>query len=222
VKARRKLQVERDDASQAKKTRNQRLTNPPTYTSGEVAKILKNKVTSVSLERWDDSGVFRPSHYWANEKLLSREERDDSVRAKPSDKSSRGNPERRYTYHDLVWLRLLIYVKEYYEELGTIRRSGAKSAAIIKAIQKTNPERCPAATRLFFLQNGDAYLVRDDGTAERLSDDRQLAMRIILTDKVAADVDGRISALEANLNLRAIFIEDRKSFPERSTSIAGV
>jgi hypothetical protein len=182
-----------------KKTRNQPLTNPPTYTSGEVAKILKNKITEVGLER-DHSGIFRPSHYWADEKLLSRQERDDRVKPDPS---NRGNPERRYTYHDLVWLRLLIYVKEYYKEIGATR-SGAKSAAIIKAIQKISPERCPAAARLFFVQNGDAYLIRDDSTAERLSDDRQLAMRILLTDRVAAEVDGRISALEANLNIRVI------------------
>lgn len=185
-----------------KKRRNQPLTNPPTYTSGEVVRIFKNKVTEVGLERWDKLDFFRPSHYWADDTLLSRQERDERVKLNPS---SRGNPERRYTYHDLVWLRLLIYVKEYYEDIGTnIRRSGAKSAAVIKAIQKISPERCPAAARLFFVDNGDAYLSRDSGTAERLGADGQFAMRILLTDHVVADLDGRISALEANLNIRVI------------------
>jgi hypothetical protein len=206
VKRSPKSVLRRDNAPQPKKRRNQPLTNPPTYTSGEVTKILKSKVTSVNLERWDKSGVFRPSHYWANEKLLSRQDRDDRVK---SDPSNRGNPERRYTYHDLVWLRLLIYVKEYFADMG-IRRSSAKSAAIIGAIQKISPEQCPPAARLFFIENGDAYLSRDNGTAERLTADGQLAMRILLTDQVVAEVDGRISVLEANLNIRAIQVEEKE------------
>lgn len=175
-------------------------TVPPTYTAGEVALILKKKVTEVQLERWDKSRLFRPSYYWADGHLIPPEERDRRVEAQPY---YRGNPRRRYTYHDLVWLRLLVYVKDHYGRVG-VPSAGRRSATVVARIRQITGDQCPPAARLFFVGRGDAYLLHDRGIAEHLSDDRQLAMRILLTDTVFAEVEGRIAVLEAMKDIRSI------------------
>jgi hypothetical protein len=176
-------------------------TDPPTYTTGEVTQIFKGKITPVVLERLDKSAVIRPSYYYAKRSLITPEQRDALIL---SSKVSRGNPERRYTYHDLVWIRLFIYVKDHYQRAG-IPNAGGRSGEIIQRIQRVTGRTCPPATRLLFVGDRDTYLLLDDrGVAEHLSADRQLAMRTLLTDTIFAEVGGRIAVLEASDDIRSL------------------
>jgi hypothetical protein len=155
------------------------------------------------LERLDKKGVIRPSYYYAGTSLITPEQRDAIIL---SGKVSRGNPERRYTYHDLVWIRLFIYVKDHYQRTE-IPNAGRRSGEIIQRIQRVTGRTCPPTTRLLFVGERDTYLLLDDrGVAEHLSADRQLAMRTLLTDTVFAEIRGRIAVLEATDEIRSLHL----------------
>jgi hypothetical protein len=135
--------------------------------------------------------------------LITPEQRDAAV---VSSKEYRGNPERRYTYHDLVWIRLFLYVKDHYQQTG-IPNPGGRSGEIIQRIQKVTGLTCPPTTRLLFVGERDTYLLLDDrGIAEHVSADRQLAMRTLLTDTVFAEIRGRIAVLEATDDIRSLHL----------------
>lgn len=174
-------------------------TDPPTYTAGEVARIFKGAATEMSLGRWDDSGNLRPSYYYAGGALVDAQERDREILVKGR---NRGNPERRYTYQDLLWLRLFLYVKDHYENIG-VRNAVREAGRVVRAIRNISHEICPSAARVIFLGR-DTYFLDDRGNAERLSDDRQLAMRTFLTDAMFAEVTGRIAVLEARNDIRRL------------------
>jgi hypothetical protein len=175
-------------------------TSPPTYTAGEVSRILKGKVTEVLLERWDKSGVLRPSFYHAMSKLLSPSERDAQVLKTGV---NQGNPRRRYTYQDLVWLRLFVYVRDHYEA-ASVPNPGRKSAKVIASIRKLTNNQCPATSRLLFAGRNDVYLIDDQGIAENVGQGGQLAMRTLLTETIFAEVTGRIAVLEASNDIRSL------------------
>jgi hypothetical protein len=181
-------------------------TEPQTYTAGEVARILKGQVTEVMLERWDKSGIFRPSFYYdkgAAGGLISASQRDALIENRGA--KSRGDPKRRYTYQELVWLRLIIYVKEHFERTDAPNPS-RRSAEIVEKIRRITDGPCPPASRLIFIGSRDVYFFDDRGLAEHLSDDRQLAMRTLLTDTVFAEVRGRIAVLEATDDIRSLHL----------------
>lgn len=181
-------------------------TEPQTYTSGEVARILKGQVTELMLERWDKSGIFRPSFYYdrtAPGGLISSSQRDTLIENRGA--KSRGDPKRRYTYQELVWLRLIIYVKEHFERTDAPNPS-RRSAQIVEKIRRITHGPCPPASRLVFIGSRDVYFFDDRGLAEHLSDDRQLAMRTLLTDTVFAEVRGRIAVLEATDDIRSLHL----------------
>src|SRR5438046_2963779 len=98
-------------------------TEPPTFTAGEVCSILKGRLDPVSLQRMDLTTLFRPSYYYSTSgegNLIDPSRRDELV---AEGGRSRGDPRRRYTYQDLVWLRLLLYVKDGLVEAGVKRAS---------------------------------------------------------------------------------------------------
>jgi hypothetical protein len=177
-------------------------TEPQTYTAGEVARILKGEVTEIMLERWDKSGIFRPSFYYDRRSaggLISASQRDAFIESRGT--KSRGDPKRRYTYQELIWLRLIIYVKNHFERTG-IPNPSRRSAEIVERIRRITQGPCPPASRLVFIGSRDVYFFDERGIAEHLSDDRQLAMRTLLTDSVFAEVEGRIAVLEATDDIR--------------------
>jgi hypothetical protein len=105
----------------------------------------------------------------------------------------------------LVWLRLIIYVKEHFERTDAPNPS-RRSAEIVEKIRRITHGPCPPASRLVFIGSRDVYFFDDRGLAEHLSDDRQLAMRTLLTDTVFAEVRGRIAVLEATDDIRSLHL----------------
>lgn len=175
-------------------------TQPPTYTAGEVARIFSGEIDPVLLKNWDLSALFRPSYYLEKDKLMATAERDAHI----FNPSFRGNPRRRYTYQDLVWLQLLIYVKVQFERVG-VPNARRKSAKIIASIREITNDQCPSAARLLFVGKTDVYLLLDDReVAQHLGKDNQLAMRALLTGSIFAEVKGRIAVLEAAEEISAL------------------
>lgn len=178
-------------------------TNPPTYTASEVARILRAKVTEQTLVSWDKACIFRPSFYLdrgTKSDLISAEKRDERIQANGR---SQGNPRRRYTYNDLVWLRLLLYVKDHLH-LGKVPSPARRGAKILATIKEITKGVCPASSRLLFVGTQGAYLLDEHGIVVYLGDGRQLAMRTILTDAIFAEVRGRIAVLEASRDIRSL------------------
>jgi len=175
-------------------------TNPPTFTAGEVCSILKGRLDPISLQRMDLSGLFRPSYYyWTSGQggLIEPNRRDELV---AESGPSRGDPRRRYTYQDLVWLRLLLYVKEGLMEAG-VKRPSHQAAQAIDRLRAICDGRCPSAARVILAGRG-VYLLRDHGVAEPLTGGTQLSMSAVLTDTVFAELEGRIAVLQAREELR--------------------
>jgi hypothetical protein len=135
--------------------------------------------------------------------LISASQRDALIENRGA--KSRGDPKRRYTYQELVWLRLIIYVKEHFERTDAPNPS-RRSAEIVEKIRRITDGPCPPASRLIFIGSRDVYFFDDRGLAEHLSDDRQLAMRTLLTDTVFAEVRGRIAVLEATDDIRSLHL----------------
>jgi len=167
---------------------------------GEVARIFAGELDRVLLQKWDSSGVFRASYYLEKDKLMAVTERN----AGAFDPSFKGNPRRRYTYQDLVWLQLLVYVKIQFEK-DRVPNAKRKSAEIIASIREITNDRCPSAARLLFVGKSDVYLLLEDReVAQRLGKDNQLAIRALLTGSTFAEVKGRIAVLEAAEEISAL------------------
>src|ERR1019366_5865870 len=101
------------------KTRPARATQPPTYTAGEVARLLHGEIDPGGLPSWDRKGLLRPSYYEdpsADSGLVPRAEHD-AGRGRPS----RGDRHRRYTFADIVWIRFFLQVRR--EMVSRHRRS---------------------------------------------------------------------------------------------------
>jgi len=131
---------------------------------------------------------------------MSAAERDERIQA---DGKSRGDPRRRYTYNDLLWMRLFLYVKDHLHQ-GNIPNPARRGAEIVAAIKQITKGTCPASSRLLFVGAQGAYLLDEHGVVIHLGDDRQLAMRTILTDTIFAEVRGRIAVLEASRDIRSL------------------
>jgi DNA-binding transcriptional MerR regulator len=174
-------------------------TSPPTYTAGEVANIFRKEgVTESGLAKWDEAGIFRPTYYYADEaegRVQSREQRDAGVSA---GKKNRGNPRRRYTFHDLLWMRLLFYVREELRDIPHGSRLPAKVLAELRTLDDTPPP----ATRLVFVGK-DVYVLGERGEATCLTRPGQLAMRqLIEPAALEAEVRGRLHVLADRNEIR--------------------
>jgi hypothetical protein len=176
-------------------------TSPPTYTAGEVASIFKEEgVTTSGLAKWDEAEMFRPSFYFddqAEGRLQSRAVRDRLVQTEGKD---RGNPRRRYTFHDLLWLRLFFYVKE---ELRGIPQSSRLPAKVLAEL-RTLDDKPPPTARLVFVGK-DVYVLGDRGEARCLTRPGQLALRqLIEPTALAAEVRGRLHVLAGRREIREV------------------
>ncbi len=175
-------------------------TTPPTLTSQEVAEVFLRAITPSNLQYLDEKAYLRPSFYFssarpgrviaARERGLLREEEN----------RSRGDNHRRFTYEDLVWIRLLIYVRD---RLKAAKAPWPLKGAgdIVRRLKVRAPEGCPPSSRLVFFGK-DVYLL-EESAAVSLTDG-QLGLTQILTDSVEAEVKGRIDTLVALERIRPI------------------
>jgi hypothetical protein len=175
-------------------------TSPPTLTSEEVAEVFFHSISPSNLQYLDERGYLRPSFYFDSSRpgsVIPSRERD---LLRTDVKRSRGDHHRRFTYGDLVLIRLLIYVKDRLKEAKTplpLKRAGD----IVRRLKGRAPEGCPPSSRLIFFGR-DVYLL-DEATTVSLTDG-QLGLTQILTDSVEGEVKGRIEALVALDRIRPI------------------
>ena len=182
-------------------------TRPPTFTSLEVSLIFRNSVTTSSLQHLDKSGLLRPSYYYdsvAPGGLITASERDSRVAVAGH---GRGDPHRRYTYQDLVWIRLFLKVKVRLISAG-VPNAGRRAAQGVSAIRSRAGGECPPAWRLVVLGK-ELYLVRDD-MVESLTRPGQLGL-VELFESVEAEIRGRVTALAAHKKIRDFDFEGQKS-----------
>jgi hypothetical protein len=175
-------------------------TSPPTLTSEEVAEVFLGAITPSNLQYLDEQQYLRPSFYFSAESLgqvITREERDLALESR---QRTRGDHRRRFTYDDLVWIRLLIYVKDGLKSAG-VAWPLKKAGDIVHRLKVKAPEGCPPSSRLVFFGQ-DVYLL-EESTAVSLTDG-QLVLTQVLTDNVQAEVKGRIDALVALQRIRPI------------------
>lgn len=171
-----------------KKTRE---TSPPTFTAGQVVRILLGKVKNPTLIKWDNNGTFRPSFYFDETVagcVITPEMRDAKVAASSR---KRGAPPRLFTFTDLVYLRLLVEVSAM---LGThkVPNPSRRASEIVAVLRKRFPETAPSSSRLLVVGQ-DMYLLGERG-AECLTG-TQLPLIGLFTDDVAAELRGRIEVL---------------------------
>ena len=165
--------------------------SPRTYSANDVSKILKGRVTLSTLQRWDEQEFFRPSLYAVGEgRLIDRAERDTRLGEVGK---TRGAPHRRYTYLDLVWMRLFLYVMDALSA-RKVSNAGRKAANIIANLRGTGETPPPHSSRLLFVDE-DVFLLNGGTVARCLTASKQLPLTQIFTDQVAAEVGGRIQAL---------------------------
>lgn len=188
-------------------------TTPPTYTGGEVVRILAGELEPSSLAKWDEAKIFRPTYYedvHRTSGLMMRQERDTRCQ---QDGTYRGNPHRRYTFHDLVWLRFLIQVKKQLIEQGQ-KNATRRAARLVEQLrQMATNDAPPASSRLLFTAD-DVYLVLADGTVQCLTQPGQLALPQIVCDPIIAEMRGRVHSLRpglANTRVSADNLQRRKS-----------
>jgi hypothetical protein len=175
-------------------------TSPPTLTSEEVAEVFLRAISPSNLQYLDEQQYLRPSFYFSSEssgRVVTREERDLLIKNR---QRTRGDHHRRFTYEDLVWIRLLIYVKDGLKNAG-VAWPLKKAGDIVRRLKVKAPEGCPPSARLIFFGQ-DVYLL-EESTAVSLTDG-QLVLTQVLTDSVQAEVRGRIEALIAMQRIRPI------------------
>jgi hypothetical protein len=175
-------------------------TSPPTLTSREVSAVFFDAISPNTLQYLDERQYVRPSFYYAADRpgsLLRREDRDLLVQSRGK---QRGDPRRRFSYDDLVWIRLFVYVSDYLKQAKATRPL-QRAGEILRLLKTRTPEGCPPAWRLVFFGK-DVYLL-EEATAVSLTDG-QLALTQLLTDNVEAEVKGRIEALVALQRIRPI------------------
>jgi hypothetical protein len=175
-------------------------TSPPTLTSREVAEVFLGALTSSNLQYLDEQQYLRPTYYFDKTRpggVISAPERDLHLE---NVGTSRGNARRRFTYGDLVWIQLLVYVRDRLETAKAARPL-QKAGDIVRRLKVKTPEGCPPPSRLVFFGQ-DVYLL-EESTVVSLTDG-QLGLTLILTDTVEAEVKGRIDALVALERIRPI------------------
>src|SRR5687768_10525249 len=122
-------------------------TDPPTYTSQEVSAVFHGVLTPSALQSLDKRNLLRPSFYHDPKALggvITKQERDHRVNEVGS---SEANPHRRYTYTDLVWIRLFLRVKAEFAK-AAVPNPTRRAAEIIAALRDRAGETCPPAWRL--------------------------------------------------------------------------
>ena len=175
-------------------------TEPPTFTAGQVVRILHGKVRNQTLLKWDRAGIFRPTFYFdisATGCVISADVRDKRASGRTS---WRGAPPRLYTFTDLLYLRLLVEVSDKLEQ-HSVRNPTRRAAEIIAALRKRFPETAPSSSRMLVIGR-ELYLLGDAGP-ECLTGTQQPLIGLF-TDEVAAELRGRIDLLTARNELKHV------------------
>ena len=179
-------------------------TNPPTYTSQEVSAVFRGVLTPSALQSLDKRNLLRPSFYYdpkAPGGLIPKEERDRRVREAGS---SEADPHRRYTYTDLVWIRLFLRVKGEFGKAG-VPNPTRRASEVIAALRSRAGDTCPPAWRLVIFGR-ELYLVTDDMSAESFAHPGQLGL-VQFFETVHAEVMGRVTALSEHKKIRALKVD---------------
>lgn len=190
-------------------------TTPQTLTSTEVSAVFFNSIKPQTLQYLDERGYLRPSFYFKSGhpgNLISQQERD--LLAQSHGGKNRGDPHRRFTYEDLVWIRLFVYVKDRLEA-AKATKAQQTAGGILRVLRERTPHGCPPAGRLIFFGR-QVYLLEDSTVVSLL--DGQLALTQVLTDSVIAEVKGRIEALVSLDRIRPIPIRCSPSNSVRLTA----
>jgi len=190
-------------------------TFPPTFTTSEVEKFFKGHFSAVKLYRLDMDpldpackgpckGHFRPAYYYdARVKggLIAPKARDAQLTATGT---SRANSPRRYTFQDIVWLSLLVKLEMALKNAKPPTPNAYQRAAVVVSLlRKRFGPKCPSASRVLVVTH-DIYLLTDDLRAECLTPKRQgqLAFTPFLTDRIDAEVRGRLVVLADKKDIR--------------------
>jgi hypothetical protein len=187
-------------------------TSPPTLTSTEVSAVFFNSIKPQTLQYLDERRYLRPSFYFQAGKpgnLISREDRD--LLTQNQGRKRRGDPHRRFTYEDLVCIRLFVYVKERLE-VAKAKRAQQTAGDILRVLRERSPHGCPPAGRLIFFGR-QVYLLEDSAVVSLL--DGQLVLTQVLTDSVIAEVKGRIETLVSLERIRPIPLRCSPTTSER-------
>lgn len=171
-------------------------TDPVTYTTGQVSRILGSGLTAQQLIRLDDNRLFAPSYYF---------DADAAGRVVPRQNLTSAELEaidgsrRRYSYQDLIWITLLRYVKNRLME-SEVPSPTRRAAEVLQEIQRLFGDRCPSSSRIIFV-GPNAYLLTDEARLTCLTDPAggQVALTALLLETVDAEVRGRVAVL-ADLN----------------------
>jgi hypothetical protein len=176
-------------------------TIPPTFTSLEVSAIFHGGLTVSSLQDLDRRGLLRPTFYYDSEApggLITQSERDSRLAAAGSGEA---DPHRRYTYTDIVWMRLFLRVKTAFLS-AKVANATRRAAEVIVSIRSRAGGACPPAWRLVIFGK-ELYLVKDDMTAESFARPGQLGL-VQLFETVHAEVRGRVTALAEHKKIRTL------------------
>lgn len=164
-----------------------------TYTSAEVVEIFTGYGVSLSaLQSWDRLGIFRPTYYEDADGRMSREQRDTKIQERGG--PSRGDPHRAYSYNDLVWLRVLLYVSTRFRERG-VASPARRASDVVLAAKGLGYESPPHAARFFFIDQ-HVYLVDGSPVPQCLTAGNQLPFVQIFACEFSAELEGRMRVLE--------------------------
>lgn len=181
-------------------------TDPPTFTSLEVSQIFRDAITQQDLYQLDGISLLRPTYYFDSKapgKVITPKERDARITKRGP---NRGSPRRRYTYSDLLWISIFIYVKETML-LKSVKNATRRAGEVLAELRKLTNGNCPPASRLLFHGKKDVYFLRDNDIAECLTRPGQPAMAQLLTDKIFADLRGRVTVLAAHGKIRRLDLD---------------
>jgi hypothetical protein len=161
-------------------------TDPPTFTAGEVERLLHGELAAGALQKWDQSGIFRK----AKDALISRANRDATAGT-----PSRGDRHRRYTFSDLVWMRFFLQVRR--ELVRRKRASSSRGASrVVQELRARVGDVPPSPLRLLFVGR-DVYFVGASGQAECLTRPGQRVFSEFVVEPAVADLRGRVTLLES-------------------------
>lgn len=168
------------------------------------------EVTVQLLARWDATEAFRPSFYedlGEDGGLIARDLRDLRGR------KNRGDPHRRYTFEDLLWLRIFVRVRARLKG-RCVPNATTRASSAIAEIKREAGSRRPDALRLLFL-DADAYLELEDGRVICVTRPGQLLLEHVSIGAVAEDIHSRLAVLRG---LRRLARAVPRTNPSRAAS----
>jgi hypothetical protein len=162
-------------------------------------RLLHEEVSVQVLAQLDAKRLFRPSFYEdldADSGLISVAVRD----ARSSKK--RGDPHRRYTFEDLLWLRIFVSIQR---ELKERRVSGAakRAAKAVDAIKHHLGGTLPEDARLVVV-GAEVYFVSPRGEAFCATSTGQGALREVVMHTLITDTRARVAVLQTMRSLAKV------------------